>query len=148
MSILFPWYLARENAVETKDFKLFRNTELSEIVQRYSEQHEKFEQQQKKCVELLENLYKIEKSSELLGLKRKVYKGKKINTEQTQLKPDEMEKLNQYSQLLAMVMNLRNQYLSLYDAAENEGREKLQEIFGGSQKLLNPLPLLNRNFNY
>lgn len=148
MSILFPWYLARENAVETKDFKLFRNTELSGIVQRYSEKAEQFEQQQQTCTALLEKVYNTEKSSSLLGLKRKVHKGKKINFEQMELQSDVLEELNQYSQLLASVTDLRNQYLSLYDVAEKEGREKLQEIIGGSQKLLNPLPLLNRNFNY
>lgn len=148
MSILFPWYLIREDAIETRDFKHFRKTELVEIVQKYREQLGRFEMQQQECIELLEILYNREKNFYLIDLKRKIYNGKKITTGNLLLQSDELEKLNQYTQIRDTLSNLRSEYIDLYNKVEKKERKKLQKIIRGNQKILNPLPLLNRNFNY
>jgi hypothetical protein len=148
MGMLFPWYLVRENAVSTNDFKVFREEVLIDIVQRHSEQRALFDTQQKKCVVLLEDYWSSKKSNEILDLKRRVLKGKEINISKIQLKLELFEELSKYNVLLEEVMNLYEQYVTLYGVKEQEGRKKLQEIIRTSVKVLNPLPLLNRNFHY
>ena len=148
MSILFPWYLARENAVATSEFKPFRSTCLPDIVQEYREQCTRFEVQQQKCIKLIEEKCAEEKNIQLLGLKRRISKSKTINFDDIDLEIDTSRELKEYSEVLSKMTKLHNEYLDYYNVSEKEKRENLQQIIGSNNKLLNPLPLINRNFKH
>lgn len=145
---LFPWYLVRENAIPTNEFQSFRNETLIKIIRQYIAAEQKARQQKNICIPMLEKEYAASRDNRLLTLKRKLFNEKPIRAENIDVPFQLQKELQEYTGLMEEVSALKQAYERSLIQMGIENRQDLQRIFAEHNSILNPLPLLNRNFHH